>query len=54
MLPAIDKFGPFSLVGSQLEANSTSLICPGIQVIGWVMEPMPMLPPNSDPALPAA
>ena len=54
VLPAITKFGPFSLVGSQLEANSTSLLCPGIQVIGWVMEPMPMLPPNSDPALPAA
>ncbi|MFC7473997.1 hypothetical protein ACFQS7_06515 [Dankookia sp. GCM10030260] len=54
VLPAITKFGPFSLVGSQLEANATSLLCPGIQVIGWVMEPMPMLPPNSDPALPAA
>jgi hypothetical protein len=54
VLPAMTKFGPFSLIGSELEANATSLVCPGIQVIGWVMEPMPMLPPNSDPALPAA
>ena len=54
VLPAMTKFGPFSLVGSQLEANATSLLCPGIQIIGWVMEPMPKLPPNSDPNLPTA
>jgi hypothetical protein len=54
VLPAMTKFGPFSLVGSQLEANATSLLCPGIQIIAWVMEPMPKLPPNSDPNLPTA
>lgn len=53
-LPAMTKFGPFSLIGSDLESQTASLLCPGIQIIGWVMEPMPMLPPNSDPALPAA
>jgi hypothetical protein len=53
VLPAMTKFGPFSLVGSKLDAASTSLICPGTQIVGWVMEPMPKLPPNSDPSLPA-
>ena len=53
VLPAMTKFGPFSLIGSKLDATSTSLSCPGIQIIGWVMEPMPKLPPNSDPSLPA-
>lgn len=52
VLPAMTKFGPFSLVGSKLDANAASLLCPGMQIIGWVMEPMPMLPPNGDPALP--
>jgi hypothetical protein len=54
VLPAMTKFGPFSLVGGQFDAGATSLTCAGIQVIGWVMEPMPMLPPNGDPDLPAA
>ena len=52
VLPALTKFGPFSLIGSVLDTTSTSLVCPGIQIIGWVMEPMPKLPPNSDPSLP--
>jgi hypothetical protein len=54
VLPAMTKFGPFSLIGSTLDAAATSLLCPGIQIIGWVMEPMPRLPPNSDPSLPTA
>ena len=54
VLPALTKFGPFSLIGSTLDAGGVSLLCPGMQIIGWVMEPMPQLPPNGDPALPAA
>jgi hypothetical protein len=54
VLPALTKFGPFSLIGSKLDAASTSLECNGTQIIGWIMEPMPLLPPNSDPSLPAA
>jgi hypothetical protein len=54
VLPAITKFGPFSLVGSKLDAAATSLICKSMQIVAWVMEPMPMLPPNSDPSLPVS
>jgi hypothetical protein len=54
VLPAITKFGPFSLIGSKLDAAATSLTCKGMQIVAWVMEPMPMLPPNGDPSLPAA
>lgn len=52
VLASIAKFGPFSLVGRRIEAGTNALSCPGIQVIGWVFEPLPVLPPNSDPALP--
>lgn len=51
VLPAMTKFGPFSLIGGRLEAGAAALVCPGIQVIGWVMECMPKLPPNGDPGL---
>lgn len=51
MLASITKLGPFSLVGREIQAGTNSLTCPGIQVIGWVFEPLPPLPPNSDPAL---
>jgi hypothetical protein len=54
VLPATTKFGPFSLIGSKLDADRASLLCPATQIIGWVVEPMPNLPPNSDPSLPRA
>ncbi|MBN9510903.1 MAG: hypothetical protein J0I21_17560 [Alphaproteobacteria bacterium] len=54
VLSAITKFGPFSLVGSKLDIAGTSLTCKGMQIVGWVMEPMPKLPPNSDPSLPVS
>ena len=54
VLPAMTKFGPFSLVGSTLDAATTSLLCSDIQIIGWVMVPMPKLPPNGDPSLPVS
>ena len=42
--------GPFSLVGRSINSISGELTCPGMQIVGWVCEPMPMLPPASDPA----
>ncbi len=48
-------FGPFSLVGRTYDANSGTLSCPGIQIIGWFCTALPTLPPLTDPALvPAA
>jgi hypothetical protein len=44
------KFGPFSLVGREFHSDTATLNCAGMQIVGWVFEPMPMLPPNSDPA----
>lgn len=43
------NLGPFNLVGRDIEAVSNQLSCPGMQIIGWVLEPMPRLPPNDDP-----
>ena len=45
------KLGPFSLVGRTIDAGSNTISCKGMQIIGWVFEPMPCLPPNGDPAL---
>lgn len=41
----------FSLVGSSFDAATNSLTCPGIQIIAWVCEAQPPLPPVSDPSL---
>ncbi|HJS88088.1 MAG TPA: hypothetical protein VJ779_21760 [Acetobacteraceae bacterium] len=51
VLDKLDRFGPFSLVGRTITASRDALQCKGMQIIGWVFEPMPRLPPNSDPAL---
>jgi hypothetical protein len=45
------SFGPFSLVGRTYNAETGTLTCPGIQIIGWFCEALPVLPPNSDPAI---
>jgi hypothetical protein len=45
------SFGPFSLVGRTYDAGTGTLTCPGIQIIGWFCEALPILPPNSDPAI---
>ena len=47
-------FGPFSLVGRTYDAGSGTLICPGMQIIGWFCEALPVLPPASDPAMSGA
>jgi hypothetical protein len=46
-------FGPFCLVGRDFDAHSGTLSAPGVQIIGWFVAPLPVLPPLSDPALPA-
>ena len=47
------KFGPFSLVGRTIAAETNAISCPGMQAVAWVFEPTPLLPPNGDPTLPA-
>jgi hypothetical protein len=47
------SFGPFSLVGRTYDAGTGTLSCPGIQIIGWFCEALPILPPASDPAMAA-
>jgi hypothetical protein len=47
-------FGPFSLFESNTEAQTNTIVCQGMQIVAWVCEPLPMLPPASDPAKAAA
>jgi hypothetical protein len=51
VLGKLDKFGPFSLVGRSISTEKNALHCDGMQIIGWIFEPMPRLPPVGDPAL---
>lgn len=44
-------FGPFSLIGRSYDAASGTLTCPGMQIIGWFLETLPVLPPAGDPQL---
>jgi len=43
--------GPFSLASQSFDAASGTLSCGGMQIIGWVCERQPLLPPQSDPSL---
>lgn len=47
-------FGPFSLFESTAEAQTNTIVCPGMQIVAWVCEPLPLLPPAADPAKAAA
>jgi hypothetical protein len=48
-------FGPFSLIGRSYDAASGTITCPGMQIIGWFLETLPVAPPAGDPQLaPAA
>jgi hypothetical protein len=47
-------FGPFSLVGRTFDAATGALTCPGMQIIGWFCQALPVLPPAPDPTLAAA
>jgi hypothetical protein len=40
--------GPFSLINSSFDKNE--LTAPGMQVIGWFCQVVPVLPPMADPA----
>ncbi len=50
--------GPFSLVGRTIKQASgqsgSTMTCEGMQIVAWVMQPLPKLPPCDDPALAAA
>lgn len=41
------SFGPFSLVGRTVDSTSITLTISGMQVIGWISQIMPLLPPRS-------
>jgi len=46
------KLGPFSLVGRTIDRESNAISCPGMQIVAWICEAMPMMPPAADPAVP--
>ncbi len=46
--------GPFSLAGQTFDTASGTLSCAGMQIIAWVCERQPLLPPQADPTLPVA
>jgi len=45
------SLGPFSLIEMQFQSNA--LTSPGMQIIGWLCQVMPVLPPMDDPTLSA-
>ena len=42
--------GPFSLIDRSIDQVSKTLSKPGVQIIGWICQTMPLLPPASAPA----
>ena len=47
---AASTFGPFSLVGRTISTD-VSIQVEGTQLIGWVVSPLPQLPPLTDPGM---
>jgi hypothetical protein len=47
------SLGPLSLMGSSFDSGSNTLSCPGMQIIGWFCEALPVLPPMPDPEMSA-
>lgn len=45
------SFGPFSLQGRNVNQTKGEITCADMQIVAWVCEPMPKLPPAADPAL---
>jgi hypothetical protein len=43
--------GPFNLMGRSINQQNSSLSCTGMQLLAWLCQVQPMLPPESDPAL---
>lgn len=50
VLPSAASFGPISLIGRSIDSNLTITI-PGMQIVGWMADILPALPPLSDPNL---
>jgi hypothetical protein len=46
--PTRSDFGPFRV---ESEIVNNTLSHPGLQIVGWMVQEMPELPPNDDPAL---
>ncbi|MEN3293584.1 MAG: hypothetical protein V7642_2837 [Burkholderiales bacterium] len=47
-------FGPFSLQGRTYRKETGEILQPGMQIVAWVCEPMPTIPPKGDPGVAAA
>ncbi len=50
VIPSAASFGPISLIGRSIDSNLTITI-PGMQIVGWMADILPALPPMSDPNL---
>lgn len=49
-IPNAASFGPISLIGRSIDSSLTISI-PGMQIVGWMADILPVLPPMSDPNL---
>ena len=49
-IPNAASFGPISLIGRSIDSSLTISI-PGMQIVGWMADILPLLPPMSDPNL---
>ena len=52
VIPNAASFGPISLIGRSIDSSLTISI-PGMQIVGWMTDILPVLPPMSDPNLSA-
>jgi hypothetical protein len=50
VIPNAASFGPISLIGRSIDSSLTITI-PGMQLVGWMVDALPVLPPMSDPDL---
>jgi hypothetical protein len=57
VIPAAQSLGPLSLVGRTVtnQGNqSLTIDCPGLQIVAWICQPLPGLPPSANGAPPPA
>ena len=52
-LPSSVSLGPLSLVGRTITTTggSVTVESPGMQVVAWICQPLPILPPEGDPTV---
>jgi hypothetical protein len=52
-LPSSVSLGPLSLVGRTITTSGSSVTVdsPGMQVVAWICQPLPTLPPEGDPGV---